>query len=163
MTNLNEYQFGWTKRTVDEFGEDSSSKDRPLHVSWHHAEGPHGFGPETPSQRDYGAVVEQVQDSATRYRDVPHRRDPRFGYNYSQLRHVSEYGNIDNMVNYANNENAPPQLRELETHDLVGNLYSKRPNFPKRFATPDRAKYVAELLVKRRDANIPLTPRQRNR
>jgi len=157
VSNLNKYQFGWTRSNYDEYANEQSPEDEPLHISWHHADGPHGFGPEVPSDRDYGAVVEEVRDSVTRNRDIPHRKDPKYGYNYSRLAHVQEYEGIQEAADSMNTGNPV----RIDNHNLIENLYSKRPNFPRTFPTADRAKYVAELLIKRRDARIPLTPRRR--
>jgi hypothetical protein len=62
-----------------------------------------------------------------------------------------------NFVSTENDKNTP----EIDSTDLVSNLYEKRPEFPRNFKTPQRAMHVAELLMKRRDSNIPLTPRPR--
>jgi hypothetical protein len=62
-------------------------------------------------------------------------------------------------VSFENDDKQPT----LEKTDLVKNLYEKRPNFPRSFKTPSRAMTVAEILVKRRDANIPLTSRPRQK
>lgn len=177
--SLNEYQFGWNKRFHDEYGNEQRKQDYPLHIRWHHTEGPSGMGPQTPSGRDYGAVVEEVSDSVTRWKPVPGREDPKFGYNYSQLAHVKEYGNLENIansvvdatdfmektgadtVNFENDSNAA--ALGVEEHDLVKNLYEKRPKFPRRFATPERAKQVAEILIKRRDQGLPITPRPKRK
>lgn len=60
-------------------------------------------------------------------------------------------------VDFSNDDIQP----SIDSHDLVKNLHEKRPSFPKEFSTLSRAQFVAELLVKRRDANLPLTPRPR--
>ncbi len=178
---LNSDQFGWRKNSRDEMFHDETEgqsyrKHYPLHVTYHHAEGPTGIlGPEMPSGREYDATVRQVRDSITRNYEKPEFKDPKFGYEYTDLHDVKEFTGLSdvvnqisdamdfmdttqsNEVNFENDENRP----DIETHDLLQNLREKRPGFPTRFATPERAKHVAELLIKRRDANIPLTPRPR--
>ena len=179
---LNSDQFGWRRNSRDEMFHNETEgqsyrKHYPLHVTYHHAEGPTGIlGPEMPSGREYDATVRQVRDSATRNYEKPEFKDPKFGYNYTDLHDVKEFTGLSDVVNqisdamdfmdttqsdevnFENDEHRPG----IETHDLLQNLREKRPGFPTRFATPDRAKHVAELLIKRRDANIPLTRRPRS-
>lgn len=180
---LNSDQFGWQKNSRDEVFHDpvegeSYRKHYPLHITYHHAEGPTGIlGPELPSGRQYDATVRQVWDSITRSHEKPEFKDPKFGYEYTDLHDVKEFTGLSDVVNqisdamdfmdatnsdtvnFENDEKQP----SVETYDLLKNLREKRPGFPTRFATPERAKHVAELLIKRRDANIPLTPRPRKR
>jgi hypothetical protein len=91
------------------------------------------------------------------------------------LDHVKEYSGLKEMADFISNSidfmeqrgvyevKATPEDvgTTLETDDLVGNLYEKRPEFPKSFPSLSRAQFVAETLIKRRDAGIPLTPRRR--
>lgn len=91
------------------------------------------------------------------------------------LDHVQEYSGLNEMADYISNaidfmmvtntdrvDAMPNEIgTTLETDDLVKNLYEKRPNFPKSFPSLSRAQFVAETLVNRRDAGIPLTPRRR--
>lgn len=140
--------FGWRSHRTDEYGETD-----PSYARFFHAEGPEGFGVESPTGRDYGAVI-------------GHRKEDKA----FDLRHVQEYGGISEAADKVNdavefmgitgaNEATFDTPLEIDSTDLVKNLYSKRPNFPKTFKTKGRAQHVAELLIKRRDANIPLTPR----
>ena len=178
---MNSDQFGWQQNSRDEMFHDETEgqsyrKHYPLHVTYHHAEGPSGIlGPELPSGRMYDATVREVWDSVTRSSEKPEFKDSKFGYNYTDLHDVQEFSGIDevadqisnamdfmdttqsNEVNFEHDEHQP----SVESTDLLQNLREKRPGFPTRFATPERAKHVAELLIKRRDANIPLTPRPR--
>jgi hypothetical protein len=91
------------------------------------------------------------------------------------LKHIQEHTGMDEVANQISgamdfmdvtgsdsvdfsNDVAQPAI---DSHDLVKNLYEKRPNFPKSFNSLNRAQFVSELLIKRRDAGIPLTPRPR--
>ena len=113
--------------------------------------------------RDYGVSIKaQIKKN-----DSNDRR-------YS-LDHVQEYSGLKEMADFIGNSidfmeqrgvdsvDATPEDvgTTLETDDLVKNLYEKRPEFPKSFPSLSRAQFVAETLIKRRDAGIPLTPRRR--
>lgn len=143
--------FAWKRQRYDAYGE----SDGKIH---YHAEGPEGMGIESPTGRDYGAVVSGRPGSW-------------------ELSHVQEYSGLSDVadqiadaldfmgvtgaeeVSFENDTKKPT----LESSDLVQNLYEKRPNFPRSFKTPKRAITVAETLIKRRDANIPVTPRPRQK
>lgn len=152
MTRLTSPQwedFNWMKQPYDAFG------DRTPGIRHFHAEGPGGMGIESPSGRDYGAVVSGTTGSW-------------------RLSHVEEYSGISDIADQISDAMAfmdvtgakevdtthDENRHGLDSTDLMKNLYDKRPNFPRTFKTPRRAMTVAELLIKRRDANIPLTPRR---
>ena len=147
--------FGWFPQFHDEYGDSD-----PNYEVFFHADGPDGFGVESPTDRDYGAVVGLQKQSSK-------SKKPKWS-----LKHVKEYPvmgasdadrlgeALDFMDITGSSEVTFDKPIELdEPHDLVKNLYDKRPNFPREFNTRNRAQHVAELLIKRRDANIPLTPR----
>ena len=113
--------------------------------------------------REYGASIK-----AQIARNNPNDR------RYS-LDHVQEYSGLKEMADFIGNsvdfmeqrgvdrvDSLPEDIgATIEVDDLVGNLYEKRPGFPKSFPSLSRAQFVAETLIKRRDAGIPLTPRRR--
>jgi hypothetical protein len=113
--------------------------------------------------RDYGVSIKaQINKND--------RNDRRYS-----LDHVQEYTGIKETANWLSDAidfmdaTGTDEVRptsgdsttpEMDSTDLVQNLYDKRPQFPKTFSTLSRAQFVAEKLVNRRDANIPLTPRR---
>ena len=113
--------------------------------------------------REYGASIK-----AQIARNNPNDR------RYS-LDHVQEYSGLKEMADFIGNsvdfmeqrgvdrvDSLPEDIgATIEVDDLVGNLYEKRPGFPKSFPSLSRAQFVAETLIKRRDAGIPLTSRRR--
>lgn len=184
-----QWDFGWKGRKYNEWGESEKHilhPDNPKELStvFVHSEGP-GMGIVAPSDRDYSAVI------AGRFTPMPTNDERKWGIgprnpldkngepyarDYS-LRSVKEhvglkdfadrlYDSLEFMkitgvdeVDHSNDEN-PAITSEI---DLAKNLYDKRPSFPKTFQTASRATHVAELLIKRRDANIPITSRKPRR
>ena len=181
-----QWDFGWRQRFTNEFGEKEKhllhpDNPVPLPTTFIHAEGKHGTGITAPSGRDYGAVIEGIHDPQPTGDERKWGIGPRPGQEgYArnwQLRHVQEYSGINDVadkvvnalqflettgtgeVSFEHDEHPPV----VDSDDLVKNLYEKRPNFPRTFKTPERAVRVAETLIKRRDAGIPLTPRPRRK
>lgn len=118
--------------------------------------------------RDYGVSIKaQIGKSD---------RNNKSNRSYS-LDHVQEYTGIKETADWLGDAidfmgatgvdevHATPGDRNsatVESEDLVENLYEKRPQFPKTFSSLSRAQFVAEALVNRRDAGIPMTPRRRS-
>lgn len=177
-----QWDFGWRASKVNEYGEREKHllhPDNPavLDTTFMHAEGPNGYGIQSPSGRDYGAVIEGTFDPQPTGDERKWGIGPRpGGSGYARnwrLRHVNEYSGLENAANkivdaakfmdVTGSNEVSLEHDEIPTEitqtDLVQNLYTKRPTFPRSFKTPERAMTVAETLIKRRDANIPLTPR----
>jgi hypothetical protein len=179
-----QWDFGWKASKVNEYGDREQhllhpDNPVPLDSVFVHAEGTTGMGITTPSGRDYGAVIEGTFEPRPTNDERKWGIGPRpGGTGYARnfrLRHVKEYTGLQetaqqlsdavdfmdvtgsDFVSTENDKNTP----EIDSTDLVNNLYEKRPEFPRNFKTPKRAMHVAELLIKRRDSNIPLTPRPR--
>ena len=117
--------------------------------------------------REYGASIRAEIPKRPTYEE----RTKGINRKYS-LDHVQEYigldemaDNIGNAIDFMDVTNTDtvqfgPES-SFESVDLVKNLYDKRPTFPKEFPKLSRAQFVAETLIKRRDAGIPMTPRPR--
>jgi hypothetical protein len=140
--------FGWRRQPYDAYGEPTPG------VKHYHAEGPEGLGIESPQGNDYGAVVSGRPGNW----EISHAEQ------YSGLSDVANsiadalnFMDITgaDTVSFEHDERRP----EIKSSDLVKELYEARPSFPRTFKTPQRAMTVAEMLIKRRDANIAMTRR----
>ena len=164
---------------ADEYGNIDNDRTSPTVKGYFHGYGINGLEgirhepeEETPivspkTKRFYTATVMAEQSRARTY-----PRDTKY-----TLKNVQEHTGIDETaqqlsdamdfmeVSGADAVNFSGDARNtgIESADLVKNLYEKRPQFPRTFDKLNRAQFVAELLIKRRDANIPLTPRRRIR
>jgi len=153
------HAFGWEETDYDTYGSHKEGS------SYWHSSGPQGFGIDLPSGRDYGAVVESRLHSLARLSSWDNKIESVHEYSgisdaADSISDAMDFMDVTdtNEVTFDKEEKESAGIGE---HDLLKNLHEKRPNFPKRFYSADRAKYVAQLLVLRRDANIPLTPRPR--
>ena len=177
-----QWDFGWKASKVNEYGDKEKhllhpDNPVPLDSVFVHAEGTNGMGITAPSGRYYGAVIEgtfepQPTNDERKWGIGPRLGKTGYARNF-RVRHVKEHTGLretaqqvsdaidfmnvtgSDSVSTENDKNTP----EIDSTDLVSNLYEKRPSFPRNFKTPERAITVAEMLIKRRDSNIPLTPR----
>lgn len=141
--------FGWTRQPYDAYGENTPG------IKHFHAEGPEGFGIESPQGNDFGAVVSGKPGKwqithAEQYSGLSDVADA--------IANATEFMGVTgaDTVSFKNDERQP----EIRSTDLVEELHRARPSFPRSFRTPQRAMTVAETLIKRRDANIPMTTRR---
>lgn len=160
---------------ADEYGTINNDRTSPTIKGYFHGYGINGLEgiyhepeEETPivspkTNRFYTATVMAEQSRARTY-----PRNTKY-----TLKNVQEHTGIDETAQHLSDamdfievSGADEEINfpvAIEHTDLVKNLYEKRPQFPRTFNKLNRAQFVAELLIKRRDANIPLTPRRRNR
>jgi len=140
--------FGWTRQPYDAYGKQTPG------IKHFHAEGPEGFGIESPRGNDFGAVVsgrpgEWQISNAEQYSGLSDVANA-----LSDALDFMDVSGAD-KVSFENDERQP----EIRSTDLVRELHEARPSFPRTFRTPQRAMTVAETLIKRRDANIAMTRR----